>query len=175
VLILVIGGARSGKSAAAEALASRLPAPVTYVATIIPDEQDANLMQRIEAHRRRRPESWTTLEAERGLPEQLRAVVGTVLLDSLGPWIAGHDPSAAELESLIDALRTRDGDTVVVSEEVGMSVHPSSEAGRLFRDAVGMANQQLAEAADDTLFLVAGRLVPTVALDADALLNGRPR
>jgi adenosyl cobinamide kinase/adenosyl cobinamide phosphate guanylyltransferase len=172
MLILVIGGARSGKSAAAESLVHKLPAPVTYVATIAPDENDADLMRRIDLHQRRRPAAWTTLEAGADLPGRLRDVAGTVLLDSLGPWVARHSPGDDELVGLVGALTHRDGDTVVVSEEVGMSVHPSTEAGRVFRDAVGNVNQRLAEAADHTLFVVAGRLLRTAPVDADALIAG---
>lgn len=172
MLILVLGGVRSGKSAAAESLVHKLPAPVTYVATIIPDEDDADLMRRIDAHRRRRPATWTTLEADADLPQQLGELAGTVLVDSLGPWVARSAPDDHAHVALVDALTSRPGDTVVVSEEVGMSVHPSSEAGRTFRDAVGNLNQRLAEAADHTLFVVAGRLVRTAPIDVDALTAG---
>jgi adenosylcobinamide kinase/adenosylcobinamide-phosphate guanylyltransferase len=172
MLILVLGGARSGKSTVAESMVSKLPAPVVYVATIRPDPSDPDLMRRIEAHQRRRPPAWTTVEAGVDLVGQLRDLTGTVLIDSLGPWLARHEPRDAALAALVDALAHRAGDTVVVSEEVGMSVHPSSEAGRHFRDAVGAANQQLAAAADQTLFVVAGRVLRTVPVDVDALLAG---
>src|SRR6202035_3615814 len=84
MITLVLGGARSGKSTVAERLAAALPAPVTYIATLEVGD-DADLVRRVEAHRARRPPEWATLQAGRDLPEMLRAVAGSVLVDSLGP------------------------------------------------------------------------------------------
>jgi adenosyl cobinamide kinase/adenosyl cobinamide phosphate guanylyltransferase len=172
MVILVVGGARSGKSGVAESLAHSLGAPVTYVATLVPDQADADLMQRIETHRRRRPATWATVEATVDLPAQLMDTAGTVLIDGLGPWVARYEPADAAVTTLLGALTTRPGDTVVVSEEVGMSVHPGTEAGRHFRDALGTLNQRLAQVADHTLLVVAGRVLPTVAFDPAAFLSG---
>jgi nicotinate-nucleotide--dimethylbenzimidazole phosphoribosyltransferase len=172
MLILVIGGAASGKSAAAESLAAKLPAPVTYVATLVPDESDADLMRRIDAHRRRRPSSWRTLDATTNLAGQLRQLTGTVLVDSLGAWVARRPPEAADVDALMDAFATRAGDTVVVTDEVGMSVHPPTAAGREFRDAIGAVNQRVAAVADRTVAVVAGRAVLTAPVDAAAIIDG---
>lgn len=154
MITLVLGGARSGKSAVAESLVG---GDVTYVATGVATDDD--MAARIEAHRARRPPTWTTVEAGDDLPGVLRATTGTVLVDALGPWVAArleHPP----VEGLCDALVERDGDTVVVSEEVGLGVHPSSEAGRRFRDGLGEVNQRVAAVADEVLLVVAGRVLP---------------
>lgn len=172
MLILVLGGARSGKSLVAEQLADRLPQPVTYVATLASEGDDEELSRRIAAHRARRPASWRTQDAQPDLAEQLRALTGTVLLDSLGPWVATHRPDASAVSDLCAALAQRSGDTVVVSDEVGLSVHPTTAAGLAFRDELGDVNAALAGVADDTLVVIAGRVLTTTAFDAAALVVG---
>ena len=151
---LVLGGARSGKSAVAERLCMRHPGPVTYVATMEIGD-DENLAARVAAHRARRPAGWTTEEPGPDLLEALRRVEGTVLLDSLGPWLAAQG-DGADWAGLCAVLRTRAGHTVVVSDEVGLGVHPSSEAGRQFRDRLGAVNQAVAALSDEVLLVVAG-------------------
>ncbi len=172
MLILLLGGAGSGKSSAAESLAARLPAPVTYVATLVADESDADMMRRIELHRHRRPGSWATVDASAALPDQLRTVAGTILLDSVGAWVARNEPGDDVVEELVGVLEQRSGDSIVVSDEVGMSVHPPSETGRAFRDAIGAVNQRLAAAADHTFVVVAGRVLMTAPFDVDAIVGG---
>jgi adenosyl cobinamide kinase/adenosyl cobinamide phosphate guanylyltransferase len=159
VITLLLGGARSGKSAVAERIAGRLDPPVTYVATATVDVDDADHVARVEAHRARRDASWTTIESGADLPALLRSTTGTVLVDSLGTWVTGADLSP-DLDALRAALRGRAGDTVVVSEEVGLGVHPSSELGRRFRDVLGDLNAAVAEVADEVLLVVAGRVLP---------------
>jgi adenosylcobinamide kinase / adenosylcobinamide-phosphate guanylyltransferase len=156
VIVLVLGGARSGKSAYAEQRAARLPEPVTYVATACVDG-DAELAARVAEHRARRPPSWTTIESRPDLPAVLRATEGTVVLDALGPWVASVPDFGVDTGELCGALTERDGDTVVVSEEVGLGVHPATESGRRFRDALGELNQAVAGVADDVVLVVAGR------------------
>lgn len=172
MLILVLGGARSGKSQVAEDFALRLPQPVTYMATLTHDGTDADLEARIDAHRRRRPGTWHTIDANSDIAEQLLAIEGTVLLDSLGPWVAGHGSDAEATDSLVAAVAKRRGDTVVVSDEVGMSVHPTTEAGLVFRDALGAVNTAVAQVADRTFLIVAGRVVTTAAANFDTMLAG---
>jgi adenosylcobinamide kinase/adenosylcobinamide-phosphate guanylyltransferase len=155
VITLVLGGARSGKSAVAERLASGLASPVTYVATLDVGD-DADLARRVQRHRARRSPQWHTVEAGAGLPDVLRAVQGSVLLDSLGPWVSAAPDMEVDTEDLCSALAARQGDTVVVSEEVGLSVHPSTADGRRFRDALGSLNQAVAGRADEVLLVVAG-------------------
>jgi adenosylcobinamide kinase/adenosylcobinamide-phosphate guanylyltransferase len=163
VITLVLGGARSGKSVVAERVAAGLPAPVTYVATGV--ATDADMADRIAVHRARRPECWATVDVSDGgdLVGCLLSTTGVALIDSLGAWVAtrGLDDGglAVDADKLVDALTTRDGDTVVVSEEVGMSVHPLTQAGRRFVDAVGALNQAVAAVADDVLLVVAGRAI----------------
>jgi adenosylcobinamide kinase / adenosylcobinamide-phosphate guanylyltransferase len=175
MITLVLGGARSGKSEVAEAIAEDLAAlagagavpdgtatdsavvgSVTYLATLV-DGGDADLAARIRAHRARRPRHWATVEVAGSLPDALRQVRGIALVDSLGPWVSAAPGMAVDGAALCGALCERDGDTVVVSEEVGWGVHPASEAGRAFRDALGVLNQTVAAVADEVLLVVAGR------------------
>lgn len=155
---LVLGGARSGKSLVAERLVARSASPITYLATLRVAD-DADLATRVDAHRRRRPPNWATIECGEDLATVLSATSGTVLIDSLGPWLAGLDSLDGLVSSLCDAVRERIGDTVLVSDEVGLSVHPETEVGRTFRDALGTLNQGLAEVCDDVLFVIAGRVL----------------
>ena len=160
MITLVLGGARSGKSGIAEALTARYASPVTYVATMDPTG-DPELAARVAAHRRRRDPSWDTVDAPEDLPGLLTRLRGTVLVDSLGPWVAGvagpdvRDDQRAT--SLCDALNAREGDTVLVSDEVGLAVHPSSREGRHFRDALGALNHAVSAIADTVYLVVAGR------------------
>lgn len=104
---------------------------------------------------------WATVEAGGDLGATVRAVRGTVLLDSLGPWLATRPGFAAEVDEFCTVLRARAGagDTVIVSDEVGLGAHPASEAGRAFRDALGSLNQAVAAVADRVLLVVAGRVL----------------
>ena len=147
---LVLGGARSGKSAVAERRAGT--GPVTYVAT----GRASDMPERVAAHRARRPEHWSTVETS-DLPGALSRVRGTVLVDSLTAWVAAADGFSVDADALCLALAAHDGDVVVVSDEVGLGVHPSTEAGRRFRDALGLVNQAVAAVADEVLLVVAGR------------------
>jgi adenosyl cobinamide kinase/adenosyl cobinamide phosphate guanylyltransferase len=160
VITLVLGGARSGKSEAAEAMAASSAAGegVTYVATAI-QGRDADLDGRIARHRARRPPEWETIEVcGRELPETLARLTGVVLVDGLGQWLATLDGPVPSGE-VCQALRTREDHTVVVSDEVGLGVHPPSEAGRRFRDDLGALNQAVAGVADRAVLVVAGRLL----------------
>ena len=159
MIALVLGGARSGKSEVGESRAAGLPAPVTYVATTV--AADEEMAGRIAAHRARRLATWTTVEVGQGedLGAVLRSLPGTALVDSLGAWLAGVVSFAADGERLCADLAARPGDTVVVSDEVGLGVHPSSEMGRQFRDELGALNQLVAAAADEVLLVVAGRVL----------------
>jgi adenosyl cobinamide kinase/adenosyl cobinamide phosphate guanylyltransferase len=154
VITLVLGGARSGKSEVAERLVG--DGPVTYVAT--GTATDKAMAARIAAHRARRPRTWQTVEeGGAALPRVLADLVGPVLVDSLTTWLAAAPDFVVDPGELCVALAKRDGATVVVSDEVGLGVHPSSEAGNRFRDVLGALNQQVAAAADDVLLGVAGR------------------
>lgn len=179
-LTLVLGGTRSGKSAVAEHLTAKAAAggaAVTYIATGA--ATDEAMAERIARHRARRPAAWSTVEVADAaeLPAALGAAIGVVLLDSLGTWVAAHpdlDPDGAALAA---ALSARRGDTVVVSEEVGLSVHPPTPVGRRFVDALGEVNRAVSEAADRAVLVVAGRLLelgPALALAPTVDVDPRP-
>ncbi|MGI9022034.1 MAG: bifunctional adenosylcobinamide kinase/adenosylcobinamide-phosphate guanylyltransferase [Acidimicrobiales bacterium] len=163
MIVLVLGGARSGKSEMAEGMAADLAAggPVTVLATAVVEDED--MAARVAIHRARRPAGWATVETGTGLAPALAEPEGVVLVDALGAWVAAAPELVVDAGGLCDALVSRVGHTVVVSEEVGLGVHPSSEAGRRFRDALGLLNQQVAAVAHQVLLVVAGR---TLSLDA---------
>ena len=161
MIAFLLGGARSGKSAVAEDMARSLKQPVTYMATLNVGD-DADLAARVERHRARRPAGWRTIEVGRDLPEVLSGTEGSVLVDSLGPWVARSRSLEADVAALCSALQERRGDAVVVSEEVGLSVHPSTEVGRRFQDALGTLNQAVAACADEVVLVVAGRTLALV-------------
>jgi len=171
---LVLGGARSGKSAYAERLAAAAAAPVTYVATGPPPDEraDAAWAARVAAHRRRRPPAWATAEVgeDGDLAAVLGGVVGAAVVDSLGTWVATCR-LRVDAGALCRVLRHRAATgrpTVVVSEEVGLGVHPTTELGRQFRDVLGELNQAVAEVADRVVLVVAGRVLDLAAVDEDA-------
>lgn len=169
-LTLVLGGTRSGKSRIAEDLAEKCGPAVAYVATAMVEPGDDDHQARISAHRERRPTTWTTVECSdpTTLPALLAEIEGTVLLDSLGSWVARHPDLDADGPALAAALAGRSAPTIVVAEEVGWSLHAPTEVGRRFVDAVGILNQQVAAVADDVLLVVAGRalrLPPAESLD----------
>jgi len=155
MITLVLGGARSGKSELAEQLAGAGPGPVTYIATAVVEDEE--FAARVGAHRARRPSSWTTIEAGSGLIEALRSVPGTALVDSLGTWLAATPEFRGDVPGLLAALQERQGETVVVSEEVGLGVHPSTELGGRFRDALGSLNREVSAVAGQVFLVVAGR------------------
>lgn len=160
MITLIVGGARSGKSLVAERLVATLPPPITYVATAVIDPGDVDFVARVEAHRSRRPTTWATIDAGRDLVGQLAQIEGAALVDALGTWVAASEGFAVDLDALVEVLSRRQSDTVVVTEEVGFGVHPSTEVGGWFRDALGLVNQAVAEVADRVLLVVAGRVLP---------------
>jgi len=161
VIVVVLGGARSGKSELAERRVTALAGsePVTYVATALPDRADPSWTDRIARHRARRPQHWVTVDAGGDLAGLLAATAGPVLLDSLGPWVAAQVEAQPDGAALAEALAGRPGHTVVVSDEVGLSVHPPTAAGRWFVDALGTVNRAVAAVADEAWLVVAGRVV----------------
>lgn len=153
---LVLGGSRSGKSELAESLVG---GDAVYVATAVLGD-DTDLAVRVAAHVARRPSGWTTVETL-DLATALRDAPGrTVLVDSLGTWVAADPSFDPDVHGLLSALRgERSGDVVLVSDEVGMGVHPETEVGRRFRDALGTVNRRVAEVADRVVLVVAGRVL----------------
>jgi adenosyl cobinamide kinase/adenosyl cobinamide phosphate guanylyltransferase len=153
----VLGGTASGKSSVAEQIAGALGDDVVYVATGMATDDD--MAARIAAHKLRRPASWSTVEAD-DLPGAVRALPARpALIDSLGTWVAHTPDFAVDVDDLLTALGTRASPTVVVSDEVGLGGHPETAIGRRFRDVLGDVNRAVGDAADEVLFVVAGRVI----------------
>jgi adenosylcobinamide kinase/adenosylcobinamide-phosphate guanylyltransferase len=167
MLTLVLGGARSGKSRYAESLISALPPPWTYVATA--EAGDAEMAERVAAHRARRGADWQTVEAPHDLAAAL-ADAGSnapVLVDCLTLWLsnrmlagAGVEAETAHLEAALDS---RHAPVVLVSNEVGFGIVPDNALARRFRDLQGRLNQRMAARADRVVLMVAG--LPLVVKD----------
>ena len=158
MITLVLGGARSGKSAVGEALVAKCGRSVTYVATADP-ANDQEFLARVAQHRQRRPSDWVTIECGVELETAVARLEGVVLIDSLGTWLARWPDFVVNVASLLEALDRVRGDVVIVSDEVGLGVHPTSEVGRAYRDALGSLNQSVADYADVVLFVVAGQVL----------------
>jgi adenosyl cobinamide kinase/adenosyl cobinamide phosphate guanylyltransferase len=163
-LVVLLGGARSGKSARAVELAAGRGGPVTFVAT--GEAGDDEMAARIEAHRASRPASWTTLEEPLDLGSALAAARSdaTVVVDCLSLWVANaleRGDSDAEVEEQARAAAAaaagRSGLTVAVSNEVGLGIVPSTALGRRYRDVLGRVNATWVAAADEAALVVAGR------------------
>lgn len=172
-LVLLLGGARSGKSDLAGRLARARGAPVVMIATA--EARDAEMAERIARHLRDRPTEWRTIEE----PLELEAALGgapdsaTVVVDCLTLWVSnlllsGEDPAAVtgRATSAAERCRRRAGLTVVVSNEVGMGIVPDNALARGYRDTLGTVNAVWAAAADHAHLLVAGRLLPLAPPEA---------
>jgi adenosylcobinamide kinase / adenosylcobinamide-phosphate guanylyltransferase len=170
--VLVLGGARSGKSRHAELRLAAEP-QVTYLAAgPYPDgaqpEADSDWAERVAVHRSRRPPWWRTVESA-DAATALRSVPGALLFDGVGTWLAAvmtmaqraRNPGliADKADELVEAWRQTRACVVAVSDEVGSGVHPPTEAGRVFRDQLGWLNQRLAAESDEVVLVVAGRPV----------------
>ncbi len=170
--VLVLGGARSGKSERAELRLAGEP-DVTYVATGNPGADDPDWAARVAAHRARRPTWWRTAETT-DLAGLIGRARGALLIDGIGTWLAAvldecgwnlrddaaRDMMAARLAELVSAWRQARGYVVAVSDETGLGVVPATPAGRLFRDELGRLNQALAAESEEAELIVAGRVLP---------------
>jgi nicotinate-nucleotide--dimethylbenzimidazole phosphoribosyltransferase len=169
VRTLVLGGARSGKSAHAEGLLGDAP-QVDYLATARQQFDDPDWTARIAAHVARRPPAWRTVEPS-NLPAALRTAGPVpVLVDDVATWLTGELDDAGAWEGgpeavaacrarcaeLVSAVAACPARLVLVSAEVGLGVVPATHAGRLFRDELGALNAELAAVCDEVLLLVAG-------------------
>jgi len=159
-LSLVLGGARSGKSAFAESLIRSSPPPWIYLATA--EALDAEMVERVAKHRARRDARWVTIEAPHQLAAALAEAPGSspLLVDCLTFWLsnrllAGADLHA-EIEVLVDALCSRNAVTVAVSSEVGLGIVPENALARAFRDASGDLHQAVARVAGSVTYMIAG-------------------
>ena len=182
--VLMLGGARSGKSERAELRLAAEP-DVTYVATgptgggDPAGAADPEWSARVAAHRARRPGWWRTAETTdlAGVLASARGpdgAPGALLIDGIGTWLAavldecgGWDGSAgpaarvaARIAGLVAAWRQTQAYVVAVSDEAGLGVVPATPAGRLFRDELGRLNQLLAAESEETELIVAGRIFP---------------
>ena len=156
--ILVLGGARSGKSRYAESLAG---AEKFYIATA--QAFDAEMQARIAAHRAQRGQGWQTFEAPLDVADQLQALDARgrfILIDCLTLWISNlmhaKRDVGAEVEKLCHMLELAKAKVVLVSNEVGQGIVPENALARAFRDQQGFANQRLAQAVDEVVLVVAG-------------------
>jgi adenosyl cobinamide kinase/adenosyl cobinamide phosphate guanylyltransferase len=165
-LVLLLGGARSGKSRQAVRLAEASGLPVAVVATA--EARDDEMAARIARHRLERPPEWTVVEE----PVELRAAIASarpdavLVVDCLSLWVSnllehGFDDDAVEAESAAAAAEAarRAAPSIAVSNEVGLGVVPVSELGRRYRDVLGRVNAAWADAAAEAYLVVAGRLL----------------
>jgi adenosylcobinamide kinase/adenosylcobinamide-phosphate guanylyltransferase len=179
-LVLIGGGARSGKSRFALTYAEQLGVRHVFVATA--QASDNEMAERITRHQRERRAGWVTVEEPLALPETLaRVEADVVLVDCLTLWLANlllrgdavADVEAA-VERLVQAASARRGHVVIVTNEVGMGIVPEHALGRLFRDVAGRAHQRLAATADEVYMAMLGLVVrlrpgPLVAFPPDGV------
>jgi adenosylcobinamide kinase/adenosylcobinamide-phosphate guanylyltransferase len=162
-IVLVLGGARSGKSTYAQRLAEQWWARPLYLATA--ETLDAEMVARVNLHKQKRGARWACVEETLDVAAVIRRETPPrdgILLDCVTLWLSnvllkeGEPAIQARKEDLIAALRTNPTDVILVSNEVGMGVVPDSELGRQFRDLQGWMNQDLAAVADTVVFVIAG-------------------
>lgn len=162
-LILILGGARSGKSAFAQNLASDLGGRVLFVATAEPLDED--MTERINEHKRLRPRHWRTLEVSRDVANELPAHLPNsevVVLDCITLLVSNlvvsgnGDKVIEEIEELVRCIDNWEGKFIVISNEVGLGLVPGDKLSRDYRDLLGKANQLLAKHARQVYFLAAG-------------------
>jgi len=186
-LLLVLGGARSGKSTYAQQLAQELGGSrVLFVATA--QAWDEEMAQRITQHQQERPVAWRTLETPHHVGQAIALKLDdatVVLVDCLTLLVsntmlrlsASPDPAAAaaavqtELTALLQTCQANGATYIVVSNEVGLGLVPDNPLGRLYRDLLGRANQTLAAQAEAVYFMVAGLAVDVKALAKAAVIQ----
>ena len=166
--VLVLGGARSGKSAHAESLL-RDVGVVDFLATAENDPDDAEWAERIARRREHRPEHWRLADpddvagvlGDDGAPVLFDSVTAWLqaLLDEVGLWVDdpnAKDRLAKEVDAMVGAWAATPRLVVAVSDEIGAGLAPEAGQARLFRDVLGLLNQRLAASADEVWFVVAG-------------------
>ena len=169
-LTVLLGGARCGKSRLAVELAVASGAPVTFVATGEPGDEE--MAARIAAHRAERPENWITVEEPYALESAVSAAAPshTLIVDCLTLWtanaLARDEDATRVLESATSAAAAaarRDALTIAVSNEVGLGIVPVEPLARTYRDLLGSVNRAWVEASADAAFVVAGRALRLTA------------
>ncbi|WP_420970550.1 bifunctional adenosylcobinamide kinase/adenosylcobinamide-phosphate guanylyltransferase [Bradyrhizobium sp. B120] len=159
-VILITGGARSGKSRRAELRARSFPGQPVYVATA--EALDAEMDERIAKHRARRGSDWIEREVPLDLVEALAETDGggARLVDCLTLWLSNllhaERDWSQEVTRLTDALSRQRSPVIMVTNEVGLGIVPDNALARTFRDAAGLMNQSIAGAADEVEFVIAG-------------------
>jgi len=165
-IILITGGARSGKSAYAEKLAAGISGKHAYLATA--QALDPEMAMKIEKHRSDRGKEWDTYEEPLAVADLLRTLSDrgqyqAVLLDCLTLWLSnvmahtdGDGAVAIRSNELVNAIKDFNGSCIVVSNEVGLGIVPDNPLARKFRDFAGMLNQKVAQAADEVYFTASG-------------------
>jgi len=160
---LILGGAKSGKSAYAEKLVTVYPAPYIYVATA--QVLDEEMADRVRAHQKRRVHSWESVESPLDLMKTLADLQGrrrAVLVDCLTLWLTNLllrtpvEPPEEALADLVNFIQVADYPLFLVSNEVGGGIVPENALARRFRDLAGFANQQVAAACRAVTLVVAG-------------------
>ncbi|MDQ7004888.1 MAG: bifunctional adenosylcobinamide kinase/adenosylcobinamide-phosphate guanylyltransferase [Ghiorsea sp.] len=161
-ITLLLGGARSGKSMRAEALAKDLNLPVCYVATAPHIKEDQAWEDRIAKHQSRRPDYWTWIEEPLDLVMVLQghSNAQVLLIDCLTLWLSNlmfaEKNVEYEIKTFCKALMECQGEVILVSNEVGMGLVPETDLGRTFRDEQGRLNQAVAKVAHRVEFIAAG-------------------
>jgi adenosylcobinamide kinase/adenosylcobinamide-phosphate guanylyltransferase len=163
-IYFITGGARSGKSAFAERLANGMTGKRAYIATA--QALDPEMATRIQHHRKRRGAAWDTYEEPLAIADllvKLNERYQIVLLDCLTLWLSnviahtnGDDAVNSRSDALVAAIKSFDGSSIIVSNEVGLGIVPDNPLARRFRDFAGMLNQKMAQAADEVYFTAAG-------------------
>jgi len=177
--ILIIGGARSGKSTFAQELALKLDKPVLFVATA--EASDEEMRHRIEEHQKARPSAWSTLEVTTHVGREIFQKIGeaqVVILDCITLLVNNifgqysHQNTEQidapliekkltdEISQLVECINQVDASFIIVTNEVGTGLVPANKVGRLYRDLLGKANQILAQRADEIYLMVAGLPLP---------------
>lgn len=185
-VILILGGARSGKSSFAQKLASGLSQRVLYVTPLVP--LDEEMRRRVEIHQKTRPSAWRTLEAPTDVAKAMREHIAdaeVMIMDCLTLLVANlmnpsYDPAeleginyeaveremTTELEALLGCVEESSASLIIVSNDVGSGLVPPYPSGRAFRDLLGEANQFIAERADKVYMMIAGLPLELKALSA---------
>jgi adenosylcobinamide kinase/adenosylcobinamide-phosphate guanylyltransferase len=165
-MTLLVGGAASGKSRTAAALAAERGGPVTVIATA--EALDDEMTARIERHRRERPAAWTVVEEPLALTQAVEVAEGTLIVDCLTLWVSnlvGRDATDDEIWELAGtaakACAARPEPTIVISNEVGSGIVPMSPVARRYRDLLGRVNALFADHAAGVALMVAGRAMRT--------------
>lgn len=167
-IILLLGGARSGKSSRAQELAAQTGGKVLFCATAQP--LDDEMKNRIIAHKNSRPNHWDTVEIPLNIArilEKTAQAYDTVIIDCITLLVSnclGEDPYGKkavqavddEIAALIDMMKNKQSNYIMVSNEVGSGLIPDNRMGRIYRDVLGQVNQRLAKAADEVYLMAAG-------------------